>query len=89
MKIKTGNVEITLPFTDAGKSCSSHRFLTSLTCVNIIHESKILRRVRSAVAPMCRISQGDGLTRVKMFRLNHCLLQHKEVRALRGYFCPL
>ena len=39
------NGEITLLFTDIGKSCLSHEFLTSQRSFNIIGEYKILAKI--------------------------------------------
>ena len=39
------NDEMTLLFTDKGKLCPSHDFLTSQICLYAIHENKILEKI--------------------------------------------
>ena len=39
------NCKITLSFIDIGKPCRSREFFTSLICLDVIHENKILRKV--------------------------------------------
>ena len=41
----SGNGEITLSFTDVGKSCPNHEFVTLQICFNPIRENKILAKI--------------------------------------------
>ena len=46
VKIKSSrNGEITLSFTDKGKSCRSRKFLTSQMSFNAVSENKILAKI--------------------------------------------
>ena len=46
MKIKSSHTgEITLSFSDIGKSCPCRRFLMAQICFNAIHDNKILAKI--------------------------------------------
>ena len=72
MKIKpSGNGEITRSFTDVGKSCPSHLFLTWQICLlTLFHENKILAKVSEFTVSIIQYHQFQYPHSIFRFRGN-------------------